>query len=342
MCVICERRRLAKSANLQEHVDRQWQMTNHTIFISVIICTHNPRRDYLERVLDALCAQTLSKYKWELLVIDNASEQMLAAEWDLSWHPLGRHVREEELGLTPARLRGIAEARGELLIFVDDDNVVDKDYLSQVLCISNVYPFLGAWGGSIRGEFEVEPEKWVRPLTVYFVREISTPVWSNNPEDRSVGPYGAGLCVRRVVATAYAEQLVVSPARRRLDRVGCSMLSSCGDSDLILTSCDVGLGFGSFPQLRLVHLIPEYRVQPEYLIRLMQGVQTSVILLQFFRSGSLPLEPSRSKFWLKHAFIWAKNGRRHAWIYRAYQQATRQGIRTVHQFAHDQSRVVSG
>lgn len=39
--------------------------------ISVIICTHNPRSDYFEKVLNALKAQTLSTAQWELLLVDN-------------------------------------------------------------------------------------------------------------------------------------------------------------------------------------------------------------------------------------------------------------------------------
>jgi glycosyltransferase involved in cell wall biosynthesis len=40
--------------------------------VSVVICTHNSRRGYLVRVLDALKAQTLPREQWELLLIDNA------------------------------------------------------------------------------------------------------------------------------------------------------------------------------------------------------------------------------------------------------------------------------
>src|ERR1700722_2249773 len=97
--------------------------------VSVIICSHNPRENYLRRVLDALRAQTLPAQEWELLLVDNASTEPLAGRFDLSWHPNARHVREEKTGLTPARLRGIAEANGELLVFVDDDNVLRSDYL---------------------------------------------------------------------------------------------------------------------------------------------------------------------------------------------------------------------
>ncbi|HTA29597.1 MAG TPA: glycosyltransferase family 2 protein, partial [Candidatus Cybelea sp.] len=91
---------------------------------SVIICTHNPRPACLRRTLDSLRTQTLPFELWEFLLIDNASQPPLMGESDLSWHSQARHVREEELGLTPARLRGIKESAGELLIFIDDDNVL--------------------------------------------------------------------------------------------------------------------------------------------------------------------------------------------------------------------------
>ena len=125
--------------------------------VSVILCTHNPRDDYLDRVLIGLRSQTLSFQHWELLLIDNASNEPLADRFNIGWHPNGRHVREDELGLTPARLRGIAESAAELLVFVDDDNVLDPDYLEQGLRLAREYSFLGTWGGQCVPAFEVEP-----------------------------------------------------------------------------------------------------------------------------------------------------------------------------------------
>ena len=87
----------------------------------------------------------------------------LADRFDIGWHPNGRHVREDELGLTPARLRGIAEAVAELLIFVDDDNVLDPDYLEQALRVGREYPFLGTWGGQCIPEYAVEPAPELKP-----------------------------------------------------------------------------------------------------------------------------------------------------------------------------------
>ena len=100
--------------------------------ISVIICSHNPQKDYLLKTLTGLRRQTASKKTWELLLIDNASDEALTKKWDVSWHPNGRIIREKKLGLTYARLRGIREAKGAIFIFVDDDNLLDKEYLKEI------------------------------------------------------------------------------------------------------------------------------------------------------------------------------------------------------------------
>ncbi len=126
-----------------------------TPFITVIVCTHNPRVDYLGRVLDSLKTQNLAEDQWELLLIDNASLQPLASRFDISWHSTARHIREDELGLTPARLRGIRESKGELIVFVDDDNVLASDYLQSAVQIAEDHAFVGAFGASIKGEFEI-------------------------------------------------------------------------------------------------------------------------------------------------------------------------------------------
>jgi hypothetical protein len=76
----------------------------------------------------------------------------------LKWHPSARYIREEVLGLTPARLRGIQEAQGELLVFVDDDSVLDSSDLEVAETIAKSRPDLGCWGaGRIEPEYEKPP-----------------------------------------------------------------------------------------------------------------------------------------------------------------------------------------
>lgn len=251
--------------------------------VSVIICSHNPRQSYLRRVLDALQEQTLSTDRWELILIDNASNEPLAPTWDVSWHVNARHVREDELGLTPARLRGIEESVGELLVFVDDDNVLAEDYLSAAVDLSAHHLHIGAFGGSIKGEFEVPPPEGLLPyIAGLAVFEIERDYWSNMLGWCEAVPYGAGLCVRRNVALDYLRKVKANPKRKGLDRCG-SGLAAGGDSDLAWCAVDLGMGTGRFCRLKMTHLIPKDRLTPEYITRLYAGSEASGILLESFR-----------------------------------------------------------
>ncbi|MBW4646749.1 MAG: glycosyltransferase family 2 protein [Goleter apudmare HA4340-LM2] len=263
--------------------------------ISVIICTHNPRLHYLERVLTALVSQTLPREQWELLLIDNASDQPVELVIDLSWHLHARHIREENLGLTPARLRGIKEAVSQTLVFVDDDNVLELNYLECALKISQNLSMIGAWGGQIIPELEVEAPAWMKPdlsnlLTYLACREFSQDKWSNLVHEYSTTPCGAGLCIRKFVAEKYAELVCNDPRRAGLDRKG-KLLTSCGDYDLAYTACDLGLGTGQFISLKLSHLIPASRLQKDYILTLIERIDYSITILEFLR-GKLPPQPN--------------------------------------------------
>jgi hypothetical protein len=277
--------------------------------LSVIICTHNPRQDYLDRVLNALREQTLSSEHWELLLVDNASHQMLSQEIDLSWHPQARHIREDALGLTPARLRGIKESASEVLVFVDDDNVLEANFLEITLSISKDWLILGAWGGQIHPEFEVEPPEWTRPYWSHLaIREFTEDKWSNLTYPNHSTPCGAGLCIRKIVADQYTKLVFQDAIRAGLDRKG-KLLTSCGDSDLALTACDIGLGTGQFTSLKLTHLIPARRLQEEYLLQLVKGIAYSSAILQSFRGVVTPQKPCRSERILKQYMRWRLDSR---------------------------------
>ncbi|MBD2358443.1 glycosyltransferase family 2 protein [Tolypothrix sp. FACHB-123] len=273
------------------------------LIISVIICTYNPRRDYLDKVLAALKSQTLSLEQWELLFIDNASDQFLSSEIDITWHPNAYHIREEQLGLTPARLRGIKEAKTEILIFVDDDNVLNSDYLEVALQISKDYPFIGAWGGQIRPNFEIEPPEWTKPYwPMLVIREFERDKWSNLLHQHETTPCGAGLCIRKFVAEKYAESLSIQTERIKLDRQG-KQLTSGGDSDLAFTACDMGLGTGQFTALKMTHLIPAFRLQLDYLERLAEGMTYSHTIVNSIR-GQIPKKPSWRKKLFQYYIRW--------------------------------------
>ncbi|MFT3722175.1 MAG: glycosyltransferase [Hyphomonadaceae bacterium] len=262
--------------------------------ISVVICAYNPREDYLSRVLASLRDQTLDRTRFEIVLVDNASTAALVTRFDLSWHPGARHVREEKLGLTNARLRGISECGAELIVFVDDDNVLASDYLEQVLSISRDFPFLGVWGGSIEPEFESAPPKWVfSHLEKLAVRPTSQDRWSNAHDDWRSTPVGAGMCVRMRVAQEYVRRTASSGVGIALGRKGDDGLAAGDDSSISLTALELGSGQGVFARLRLTHLIPASRLQEAYLLRITEGTHSSGVIVEHLHG--LPSAPTQPK-----------------------------------------------
>jgi glycosyltransferase involved in cell wall biosynthesis len=259
--------------------------------ISVIICAHNPRPNYLRRVLDSLKNQMLPKERWELILVDNASRTPLAPDWDLSWHSNARHVVESKLGLTLARQCGMREAKADLLVFVDDDNVLDPNFLSVALKIKDDWPILGAWGtGRIIPEFEVPPAKNLKLLLwTLALREVKSAGWGNVCPNGELTPWGAGLCVRAKVAKEYCnynEQTNFKMTGRQGN-----ILLGGEDIELSFVACKLGYGVGIFPELKLIHLIPKERVSPDYLIRISETYEFSQLMLAYKWKGELPKSP---------------------------------------------------
>ncbi len=250
--------------------------------------------DYLKRTLNALDMQTVPKEQWELLVIDNASKESLADTWDLSWHPQARHVRENELGLTAARLRGIQETSSDLLLFVDDDNILAPNFIETLLGLASAYPNLGCFGaGCLEPEFEEQPNLELHPyLSMLALRTVLERQWSNCPTD-SITPWGAGLAVRHSIALNFRDAVNAAKTRLHLGRRG-QQLNSCEDDEFSWVACQMGLGKGIFPELKIIHLIGRGRVQLPYLLRLAEGHAFSHALLRHLHEKSSPELPGKS------------------------------------------------
>ena len=292
--------------------------------ISVITCTHNPKLAYLAQVLEALKEQTFPLTEWEFLLVDNASQEILSASIDLIWHPSARHIREDELGLTAARLRGIREAKGDLIVFVDDDNVLSADYLA----IANRYRLeklsIGAFSGNCEAVFEVPPPQWTEPYRSNLViREVKEDRWSNLPTINEAMPYGAGLCVRKEVAQFYLKLHETGKRPVKCDRKGKSLLSG-GDNDLAACATDLGLGMGVFAALKLKHLISPDRLTEDYLLRLTEGIAYSGVFVYSFRGLTYP-PPSPGRRALDFIKLFFMTPR-----YRRFFLANKRGERRAH------------
>jgi hypothetical protein len=297
--------------------------------LSVIICTHDPRLTFMARTLEALRQQTLAVAEWELLIIDNASQLPVSNLVTLEWHPNARHFREEVLGQIPARLLGIQKAQGKLLVFVDDDNLLDRNYLANAVEIYDECPFLGAFGASIEAEFEIEPPLSIRPyLEGLAIRPANRDYWSNLRKWSEATPFGAGICVRREVAELYANRVRKDSLRYTLGRTGASY-GAGEDIDMGWTSILLNKGTGCFARLRLRHLIPKERLTESYIEHLQIGSAYAEKILEQEDAGSL--QNRKSKVWntvsyWAHYITASPLGRRLMRARRAGHKAAREAI----------------
>lgn len=271
------------------------------IIASVLLCSRNPRDAYLSRTLDGLRRQTLSSARWELLLVDNGSEAPLATRFPVDWHPHGRGLRVETVGKSHALIEGIAAARGEILLIVDDDNVLDPRYLETLIDFLRAHPFIGVVNGRVRGEFEQEPPRWARGyLYNMAIRDPGAAVqWSLMPGFSGVTCWGAGMGLRRVVARRWVEELSRDARRLRFCRRGESLVG-CEDGDLALCAFDLGLAQAYDPDLELKHLIPAARLTPAYMRKLVYSNRLAARLLLLVR-GVEEAESERP--------LWHRSGR---------------------------------
>lgn len=245
--------------------------------LTVAICTHNPKKELLQKTLSSLRAQRpLDRGgSWELLLIDNASVESLASLVDLSWHPRSKIVREEKLGLSHARLKSFDAGCGDIIVYIDDDNVLHPDYLRLTQAAFDTDAKLGAVGGKVIPRYEIEPPKWFAELRLSLAcRDLGdAPLsadwnglkrWQRGYPDCS--PIGAGMGVRRNAYAAYIRKARNNPLRTALGRRGTD-LASGEDNDIVMSLLAEGWRVGYQPELQLEHLIPAHRLTRQYLAR---------------------------------------------------------------------------
>ncbi len=101
---------------------------NHrALTCSVVVCTNN-RPEVLEKCLTGISQQTLRPM--EVLVVDNADDERTMA---LSRKTGVRYCREMKIGVSQARNRGVAESKGEIIAYLDDDAFPEEDWLENLL-----------------------------------------------------------------------------------------------------------------------------------------------------------------------------------------------------------------
>jgi O-antigen biosynthesis protein len=122
--------------------------------VTVAVCTRDRPTDL------RLCLEGLARLRWpklEVLVIDNAPSTNAARDLVEESFPTVRYVREPRPGLDWARNRAIAESRGEILAYADDDVVVDPGWVDALMEVFTRDPNVMAVTGLVV-PYELETE----------------------------------------------------------------------------------------------------------------------------------------------------------------------------------------
>ncbi len=226
--------------------------------VTIAIPTYN-RAELLRQTLAGIARQDYPREEFEILVIDNNSRDPTreAVAAFAGERPAPRHVPEPRQGLDHARNRAIAEARGDIIVFADDDILVRPAWIAQLTA-----PFapgdsgkIGAVGGEVVPVFPDGLPSWLgaahRPLA--FRSEAG-------PLPPSQTPMGANLAIPRAVLARHGG------FHTGLDRQG-GRLFGGGDGEMIRRLRAAGREIWFAPGAAVQHQIPASRLNFRYAAR---------------------------------------------------------------------------
>jgi len=166
--------------------------------ISVVVCTYN-NAAVLQETLSHLEKQSAPGVVFEVLVIDNncTDDTALIVE---QFQTRLRHLRrivEPRQGLMYARVRGVRESLAPWIAFVDDDNLLDPDWVAAARRLIAAQPRCDAFGGKIVIDWEENPPAAIaRRAYAYASTDLGPQTRRLEGEERWL-LRGAGLVCRK-------------------------------------------------------------------------------------------------------------------------------------------------
>lgn len=256
---------------------------NNDLDISIVIPTYNGAKR-LPNVLECLLKQTgVETINWEVIIIDNNSCDS-TAEVFIHYQKLYnnncclKYFLETRQGIAFARARGVSEARGKFIAFVDDDNLPTADWVVQSYQFGQEHPQAGAWSGQIHGKFEVDPpENFSRIEAFFAVREHGQEAHIFDADNLRLPP-GAALVVRKQAWLESVPQKLMFKGR-----LGKLMLSG-DDTEALLYIYKAGWQIWYNPAMCVYHQIPCWRFEKEYLLNLARGCGLCIFYLRLINA----------------------------------------------------------
>ena len=230
------------------------------IRLSLVIPTYN-RAAPLLAALESVVRQDLPPQEWECVVVNNNSPDDTEARFGAfaAAHPgvTLRMVREESPGVSYARNRGLAEARGGIVVFIDDDERVNEGFLRAYADFFDSHPEAVVAGGRIVAEYPGGRPAW---MSKWVEMPIANPMDFGDavrPFPAGRVPGGGNMAFRRSAALRYGG---FDPS---LGRTGEQLIGG-EESDLFQRLADAGERCYYVPTAIMWHIIPPRKISREY------------------------------------------------------------------------------
>lgn len=243
----------------------------NTIKLSIIICTYN-RSKYIYRTLEKIACNDFPCDKYEIVLVNNNSTDATSEEcarFNRDYPRVDFHCFIElQQGLSYARNRGIAESRGEVLIFLDDDAFVCADYLQKMQHYLEQYPQVKAFGGKIKPYYEsgAAPD-WMSKWSYSWVSALDKGNKVCTFRHKEF-PIGANMGIYRMLLDE------CGVFNTNLGRTGNNLMGG-EEKDLFSRFRASGYKLFYFPEISVEHCIPESRLTRDFIDRLATGVGKS-------------------------------------------------------------------
>lgn len=240
------------------------------IDLSVIVCTYN-RDLYIEESILSLLQQEDSGGSIEIIIVNNNSTDQTheICMRILAENPtaLIQYFIEEEQGLSAARNRGIALARGEVLAFIDDDAMAFPDFAKQLIFDYQQHPEMAASGGRIYPRFESKSPNWMSRFLIPLMSVIDKGE-EVKPFSGTAYPIGANMAFRRTII----EQIGLFDTS--LGRSG-KNLQGGEEKDIFNRIKHLNKSILYLPMVRVNHVIPDARLNASYIQKMGIGIGSS-------------------------------------------------------------------
>lgn len=231
--------------------------------ISVIVCCYNSA-DRLPETLKHLQQQkTCSAFCWELIIVDNCSTDKTVEVAEKCWNNPGNQIplqliAEQKQGLSFARQKGISAAQYDTIIFCDDDNWLDENYLSYAFQRMEQDPTIGVLGGQSSAFFETRKPEWFDIFQNAYA--VGKPLKASGNADARTYIAGAGMVTRKSI---FATLQQCSFQQSNTDRTKNSLLSG-GDAEFCFAVLYLGYHLHYDERLQFTHYLSAPRLEWSY------------------------------------------------------------------------------